>query len=259
MLTILQGEKMNRKILFAIVLLSTTKAFAFDFMGPSSSKLRASGKSSAAIEYFESEMEIDADGIPELGLTSDDISDAIDDIEFDKISANFALGMGRGSEIFLRLGVVDVEPDSEVTHYVGSSDENFFIGGGAKWTLAKAQNFSWGLLTQVSWADIDFDEKSLSVESEIVEVQIATGPTFDVTENVSFYGGPFLYFLNGDFDLDGTIGGSPVSVTTDLEQDSIIGGYIGTEIRVVPNMAIGFEFQSTSESRGLGGQLAWRF
>jgi len=260
---------MYRKMLFTIVLLSTTQAFGFDFMGPSSSKLTASDKSSAAIEYFECELEIKADGIPEIGLTSATIKD----VEFDKVSANFALGMGRGSEIFLRLGVADAEPDEEenwdnVAGYVGSSDDNFIIGGGAKWTLAKSQNFSWGLLTQVSWTNLDFDEKRYSIggysvnfstEVEIVEFQIATGPTFDLTENVSFYGGPFLYFLSGDADLDGTIDGLAGSVTTDLEQESILGGYIGTEIRLGQNIAIGIEFQTISGSRGFGGQLAWRF
>jgi opacity protein-like surface antigen len=168
---------------------------------------------------------------------------------------------------------MDAEPDEEenwdnVAGYVGPSDDNLFIGGGAKWTLAKAENFSWGFLTQVSWANLDFDEKRYSIggysvrfstELEIVEVQIATGPTFDLTENISFYGGPFLYFLNGDADLEGMIDGLAGTVTTELEQESIIGGYIGTEIRVVPNIAIGIEYQEVSGSRGIGGQLAWRF
>lgn len=261
---------MKRLIVVTIgTMLMSTQVLAFDLMGPTTSRLKDSGKSSIAVEYFWSSMEIDADGISALDLTSD----TIDDFEVDKITANLALGMGRGSEIFFRFGVADADPDSNndwggIPDNMGSSDEVLILGGGAKWTLYDGENFGWGLLTQVSWAEYDFDGKSYSVgahnvtfspEIEIVEVQIATGPTLKLNEDLTIFGGPFLYFLNGDADFEGIIDGSPAMVSADLDQESILGGYIGAELDLGPKANLSFEVQATSGSYGMGGHLVWKF
>ncbi len=261
---------MKRLIIVTIgAMLMSTQVLAFDLMGPTTSRLKDSGKSSVGVEYFWSSMEIDADGISALDLTSD----TIDDFEIDKITANLALGMGRGSEIFFRIGVADASPDNNndwgnIPDHIGSSDEILVLGGGAKWTLYEDANFGWGLLTQVSWAEYDFDGKSysvgahnvtLSTEFEIVEVQIATGPTLKLNEDITIFGGPFLYFLNGDADFDGTIDGSPAIISADLEQESLLGGYIGAGLELGQNVNLSFEVQTTSGSYGMGGQLIWKF
>ena len=260
-----------RRLLIVLVgaILINTPVSAFDFMGPTTSRLKESGKFSVAGEYFWSEMEIDADGLDELDLTSD----TIDDFEIEKITGNLALGMGRGSEIFFRFGVADAAPDDNddwggIPDNMGSSDEVLVLGGGAKWTLYDNAGFGWGLLTQVSWAEYDFDGRSYSVgahavtlspEFEIVEVQIATGPTLDLNEDITFFGGPFLYFLNGDADFEGTIDGSQSNITADLDQESLLGGYVGAELEVGQNVVVSFEVQATSGTSGMGGQLVWKF
>ena len=250
------------------IMLMSTQVLAFDFMGPATSRLKDSGKFSVAGEYFWSEMEIDADSLPELDLTSD----TIDDFEIEKITGNLALGMGRGSELFFSFGVAEVDPDNNdwggIPGNMGSSDEVLVLGGGAKWTLYDNAGFGWGLLTQVSWAEYDFDGRSYSVgahavtlspEFEIVEGQIATGPTLELNDAVTFFGGPFLYFLNGDADFEGTIDGSASTITADLDQESLLGGYIGAELEVGRNVVVSFEVQATSGSSGMGGQLVWKF
>jgi hypothetical protein len=269
---LLKGEKMRRIVLIAAVLLTTTPVFAFDLLGPTTTKLRAAGQTSVALEYFWSDMEMDADGIPELGL----LEGTIDDVEFNKVSVNFALGMGRSSEVFLRLGVAQAEPDrgsniydiEHIAGYLGESDEYFFIGGGAKWTLFKWENASWGLLAQASRSSMDFDQRinviggnlvNFAADVELIEVQVATGPTVQLYENIAVYGGPFLYWLDGDADLEGSVNGVPGSVDTDLEQESILGGYIGTQIMLTKRLQLNAEFQTTSGSRGAGGQLVWKF
>lgn len=261
---------MKRLIIVTIgIMLMGTQVLAFDLMGPTTSRLKDSGKTSIGAEYFWSSMEIDADSISALDLTSD----TIDDFEIEKITANLALGMGRGSEIFFRFGVADVAPDNNndwgsIPDNMGSSDEVLVLGGGAKWTLYDNAGFGWGLLTQVSWAKYDFDGKSYSVgahavtlspEFEIVEVQIATGPTLELNKDITFFGGPFLYFLNGDADFEGTIDGSQSTITADLDQESLLGGYIGAELELGQNVVVSFEVQATSGSSGMGGQLVWKF
>ena len=251
------------------IMLMSTQVLAFDYMGPTTSRLKDSGKFSIGGEYFWSEMEIDADGLAELDLTSDTITD----YEIEKITGNMALGMGRGSELFFRFGVAEVDPDNNndwggIPNNTGCSDEVLVLGGGAKWTLYNNAGFGWGLLAQMSWAEYDFDGRSYSVnghavtlspEFEIVEVQIATGPTLDINEDITFFGGPFLYFLNGDADFKGTIDGSPSTITADLDQESLLGGYVGAELEVGQNVVVSFEVQATSGSSGMGGQLVWKF
>ena len=255
-------------VMIAAVLMSTP-VLAFDLMGPPMSRLKDSGKFSIGGEYFWSSMEIDADDISALDLTSD----TIDDFEIDKTTANLALGMGRGSEIFFRFGVTDADPDGKddwggIPDYMGNSDEVLVLGGGAKWTLYEDANFGWGLLTQVSWAEYDFDGRSYSVgdydvtlspELEIVEVQIATGPALKLNKDITIFGGPFLYFLNGDADFEGTIDGSEAAISADLDQESLLGGYIGAELGLGRNAAISFEVQATNGSSGMGGQFVWKF
>jgi len=251
------------------VMLMSAQVLAFDLMGPTTSRLKDSGKTSVGVEYFWSSMEIDADGISALDLTSDTIGD----FETDKITANLALGMGRGAEIFFRFGVADVAPDNNndwggIPGNMGSSDEVLVLGGGVKWTLYDGGDFAWGLLTQVSWAEYDFDGKGYSVgiydvtfspEFEMVEVQIATGPVFQLNEDITIFGGPFLYFLNGEADFEGTIDGSSAMVSADLDQESLLGGYIGAGLDLGQKANISFEVQATSDSYGMGGQLVWKF
>jgi len=261
---------MKRLVIITIgIMLMSTQVLAFDLMGPTTSRLKDSGKTSIGAEYFLSDMEIDADSISALDLTSD----TIDDFEIEKITANLALGMGRGSEIFFRFGVADVAPDNNndwgsIPDSMGSSDEVLVLGGGAKWTLYSNAGFGWGLLAQMSWAEYDFDGRSYSVgahavtlspEFEIVEVQIATGPTLELNDDITFFGGPFLYFLNGDADFEGTIDGSQTTITADLDQESLLGGYIGAELELGQNVVVSFEVQATSGSSGMGGQLVWKF
>lgn len=261
---------MRRLIVVTIgTMLMCTQVLAFDLMGPTTSRLKDSGKTSIAAEYFWSTMEIDAEGISSLGL----ISDTINEFEMNKITTKLALGMGRGSEIFFRVGVAYVAPDKNddwggIPDSIRSSDEVLVLGGGAKWTLYDGGNFRWGLLTQMSWAEYDFDGRSFSVgahslavssEFEIVEVQIATGPTLQINEDMTIFGGPFLYFLNGDADFKGTIDGSPATVSADINQESLLGGYIGTEFKLGQKAVFSVEIQTTSGSYGVGGQLVWKF
>ena len=58
---------MKRLIIVMIgAILINTHALAFDFMGPTTSRLKDSGRTSVGAEYFISSMEIDADSISVL-------------------------------------------------------------------------------------------------------------------------------------------------------------------------------------------------
>jgi hypothetical protein len=267
----IEKEKNMKRLIIVMAgaILMSSPVLAFDFMGPTTSRLKDAGKFSAGAEYFWSNMKVDVDDLPSLGLTSD----TIDDFEISKTTGNLALGMGRGSELFFRFGVSRLDCDDDdawggIPDKMGSSDEVLVLGGGAKWTLYDDPSFGWGLLTQMSWSEYNFDGRNYSVgdydvtlspEWEIYEVQIATGPTLNLNKDLIVYGGPFLYFLSGDADFKGTIDGVATKISADLEQESLLGGYAGVDLALGKNANISFEVQATSGNYGLGGQVVWKF
>jgi hypothetical protein len=256
-------------IVFVLFFPLMFEAKAMDFMGPPTAGLKQ-GQSSVGIEYMRSNMDIEADGIPELGL----VSTTVENVEMNKIYENLGLGITDDAEIFLRLGAADAEPDKgdnsdNLAGYIGGSDFGFAIGGGIKATLSKSEDdtVKWGILAQMSWADLDFDTKSYSLggytvsgsaEVEIIEVQVAVGPTVKLREGISIYGGPFLHIIDGDADLK-SIDGWSGTVSTDLEEDSAFGGYVGTQIDLDTNTALNIEGQFTGGGWGVGGGIVWKF
>ena len=244
-------------------------AFAFDPMGPATAGQRGLGRASIGVEQAWSRMDIEADGISSLDI----LTDTIEDIKVSKTYVNLGLGTSDNSEVFLRLGIGEADPDrgdnaDNIGGYVGKSDESFLVGGGAKFTLCRQEGIQWGLLAQVSWANLDFDEKSysinghsatLSTDADLVEVQIAVGPTVGLGDALAVYGGPFLHFVGGEFDLDGTIDGSGSEITSDLEQESILGGYVGLQLDVTQNAALSAEFQGTGAGYAVGASLRYKY
>jgi hypothetical protein len=256
-------------IAFVVSGLCGSAAFAFDPMGPPTAGQRGLGRAGIGVEYVWSNMDVEAEGISSLDI----LTDTIKHFKAGKTYANLGLGASDGSEIFLRLGVGEADPDrgdntDNIGGYLGKSDECFLLGGGAKFTLCKNENISWGLLTQMSWTKFDFDEESntinghsttLTTDADFYEFQIAVGPTVALNNALSVYGGPFLHFITGELKLDGTIDGSDSKITSDLEQESILGGYVGLQLDFNPHTAMSAEFQATEAGYAIGGSLRYRY
>jgi hypothetical protein len=256
-------------IAFAVAGLCNSAAFAFDPMGPPTAGQRGLGRAGIGVEYVWSEMDIEAEGISSLDI----LTDTVENFKVGKTYANLGLGTSDGSEIFLRVGIGEADPDrggnaENIGGYLGKSDECFLLGGGAKFTLCKNENISWGLLTQMSWTEFDFDQRTstinghsatLSTDAEFIEVQIAVGPTLEIGDALSVYGGPFLHFVGGKLELDGTIDGSDSEVTSDLEQESILGGYVGLQLDLSKNMDMSVELQGTGAGYALGASLRYKY
>lgn len=261
-----------KKLIIAMVIIVpwSTSALAFDPMGPPTAGLRK-GQFSAGAEYVFSEIDVEADGLTIDGLTFGDTT--IKNITSNKVYANIGYGLTNEWDVFLRLGVADADIDksgnrSNLGSLLGNSDFGFAVGGGAKFTFFESEKIKWGVLTQISWGELDFDRKSFSImgvdgtisaDIDIIEIQIAIGPTYQLMENVSIYGGPFLHFLDGDADLSGTLNGTPGKGSTDIEQDSMVGGYVGTEINLTESVDFNIEFQGTGAGYALGMGLIYRF
>ncbi len=256
-------------VAFAVFGLGDSAALAFDPMGPPTAGQRGLGRAGIGVEYVWSEMDVEAEGITSLDM----LTDTIENFKVGKTYVNLGLGTSDGSEVFLRVGIGEADPDrgknsENIGGYLGKSDESFLLGGGAKFTLHRNENISWGLLTQMSWTEYDFDQRistinghsaTLSTDAEFFEVQIAVGPTVDLSDALSVYGGPFLHFIGGELELDGTIDGSDSKVTSDLEQESILGGYIGLQLNLSQHTAMSAELQGTGAGYALGASLRYRY
>jgi hypothetical protein len=256
-------------IVFLVAGFCGSAALAFDPIGPPTAQLKGVDRKRVAVEYSWSNMDIGSDNVDSL----DQPADTIEGFEFRKAYANFAIGASEESEVFLRVGMAeaDVDRNDNADNFagnIGKSDQSLLLGGGGRATLFKKDKIELGILAQMSYAEFDFGDSSytlnghaatLSTDIEIFEVQVAFGPTVEVHKNISIYGGPFLHFVAGDADLSGTIDGASRDVDTDLEQDSILGGYIGAQLDITENTGFNIEIQATDAGYAVAASLGYKY
>ena len=260
---------MEKKLLIvAIVVVGLCgTALALDPMGPPKAGLQE-GQWSAGAEYSRSEMDIkaihgrytyDPYAFPSFDIT---------DMEMDKCYANIGYGISDKWDVFLRLGIASDEGEiGGVIYdpYPGSFDGGsaFAWGFGTKVTFHESDlDLTWGALAQVSFTELDGDFKlptytlTGDVEIELIEAQFAVGPTFKAAEGISVYGGPFLHFVDGEFetrDDDGEHG------IYDLEEQTFLGVYVGTLIELSETTDLSVEYQKTADAWALAGGITFRF
>ena len=84
------------------------------------------------------------------------------------------------------------------------------------------------------------------LELEWYEMQLALGPAVQVNEDVCVYGGPFLHFVEGDLEIQGS------QYEYELEQRLELGGFIGALINLGGSASLSLEFLITGEAWGAG-------
>ncbi len=98
------------------------------------------------------------------------------------------------------------------------------------------------------------------------ELQIALGPTYELTRGISLYGGGFFHFIDGMLDLKGgtsTTGmpkiGYDLDSSFDIDQASELGTYIGIKIDATKDISYCIEYQHTDSADAIAMRLLWRF
>lgn len=267
-----------KKIIFTSLafLLLTSNAFALDPLGPPISSPQKD-KPIIGLEYFYSEMDLYADSLTvttplgNLQFPSADLKA----IQMNKFYFNILSALGDNYDIFFRLGITDANPDKgknqeNLAGYIGDSDNGLTFGCGFRTTLYRSEDgkIRWGMLAQLSHAILDFDEKtysvngsdiSLSATVDMLEIQFAAGPTYQITDKISIYGGPFLHFVKGDVELRGNVNDIPVQGSSDFEQKSELGGFIGLSTDLAKNTKFNIEFQITDDAQAVGFRFIHRF
>ena len=273
-------------LIFFISTIIAPAVFGLAPIGPPRSTMQE-GQSAFSIEYFNSEMDLQADGsVTETTLvplwsqySSNEYK--IENLQTDMFMARFDSGIWDNWDVFLRLGVSGTEGDitEDTASGAGGDKYNGFDGSGFAWgfgsrvTFYEEDDVTWGGLFQVTWANpdagsiIDENDNNFSGNAEIKywEVQLAVGPTWEL-DNIRLYGGPFLHFVNGDLDINGSseITIPPTLETVieakhDIEEESQLGGFAGAQWYLGNNTSMYTELQFTSDAWGIGLGTTWKF
>jgi opacity protein-like surface antigen len=280
---------MEKKIALSVVVLiivfvSNPTVLALTPMGPPKALL-GQDRWDLGIEYANTTMDLEATGdVTEIwSILPDDpffekVKHNINDLKSNIVMVRAGYGINDDWDAFVRVGVVDAQADVEQIHIDGAKDAykgfdgSFGLawGVGTRATFWQDEEVSWGGLLQVTWLEPGDSSIDLSgdpvfsgdAEISIWEVQIAAGPTLRLDDNFRVYGGPFLHFVNGDFDLSGEtdIGFSVFTEAEgDIEEKSQFGGYAGAHLDVDENTSCCVEFQFTGDAWGIGIGAARRF
>ena len=239
---------MRKLVMAMMVFCAASQAFALTPLGPPRAGLKQNQHSLGFI-FASSEMDFKMSGYGESWSATD--------IESKTYLARLSTGVSDNLEFYTLLGISDATADD----FDGSSE--FAWGLGTKFTVAEKDSVTWGGLFQIvsinsegtmSGDTPDFGWQTMDVDVQLLEIQIAVGPTY-TQESFSIYGGPFLHFVDGDFDCN-PLG---VSITFDIEQKSEFGGYVGAQFDLAESSSLFIEYQMTGDASAIAGGIVWRF
>ena len=176
----------------------------------------------------------------------------------------------RSNSLTVRPGY-GIADDWKIYGLVGASDyhENSFNDGfqtaygfGTKVTVDKFEKVSWGFLFQVGYKNnSDGSTKDVngttSFEGKIdyYDVTLAIGPSYNFSEKLRLYGGPFLYILKGHLHYDS----ADTHETFILEQKATVGGYFGLEYDLCSNSSWFGEYHVLGDGWTFATGINWKF
>lgn len=239
-------------VVLIVVALTGSVVLAMAPMGTPTAGLKQN-QFRAGVDYSYSVMDIE-------GSPSDGDDYTIKDFTSNGIWANLGYGISDSLEAFVRLGAAngdfdEIEDGEDDIGYSG--DYEFSWGFGAKYTFWQQQEkINWGALFQMTWLstedDITMESGESKVEIDSYEIQVAVGPTWKASDNLSIYGGPFVHFLRGDIDFEG-------GESDDLKEKSEFGGYVGAQANLTETALLFGEVQFTGDGWAFGTGVGWKF
>ena len=265
----------------AIICISRPAAFALSPMGPPTSGLKQEDFK-IGVDYSHSEIDLEfndgeyfeyLDGWFDASGRESDLK--LKNVKINTVYVNLGYGVTDYFEVFLRLGGTNARFSGSNFWPSGEefdSSTDFAIGGGFKATFYDKDKLKIGGLIQTGWSDLDgairpkeWPVADDTVQFDLTQIQIAVGPSYELTERVLIYGGPFLHLVRGDWEdvynqIDLGTGGLLTTKTTwTVEEDSSFGAYIGTQMEISENSSFMIEYQHTSAANAVGASMAVRF
>lgn len=95
-------------------------------------------------------------------------------------------------------------------------------------------------------------------EIKLDEMQLAFGPTWKAAQGLKIYGGPFLHFVDGTMteQSDALSDSSPHRKS--IEEESWLGGYVGTELDLAQNTNVTVEGQFTADGWAVAAGIVFK-
>jgi hypothetical protein len=292
-------------MVFAVLGLLNTAAFALPPIGPPGNVL-SKGQWAFDLVYGHSNMDLDAEGkcrdhanitMQVNGNTVDEIDVyepprdesakvkvSIDNLKSNMVFSSIGYGVAKNWDVYVRLGGIDAEFDMDSAASI-EGNWGFGYGFGTRATFMQEGKISVGGLFQVTFAnsnaeaalggELQYEESTVTTdittnllghgELDWYEMQLAIGATYQ-TDNAAIYGGPFLYFLDGDLELKGsgeadmswsegsTEYDESISISKtyslDVEQGSEFGGFVGAKWDMDERSLMYIEGQFTGDGWG---------
>jgi opacity protein-like surface antigen len=253
-------------------------AFAMGLMGPPSAGMEPQ-EYKIGVDYSHTKMDLEFndgryveyfDGLLDASGPQSDLK--LKNIKINTVYINLGYGVTDYFEVFLRLGGTTARFSGSNFWSTGEefdSNTDFAIGGGVKATFYDEGKLKIGWLIQADWADLDgairpkdWPVADDAVQFDISQIKLAVGPSYELTDMVSVYGGPFFHFVRGDWeDVYSYVDGGLVTSknTWNVEEDSYFGIYIGTQMEIAENSNFMLEYQHTSAADIVGASVAVRF
>ena len=269
-------------VTMVVLHLCASVSLALDPMEPLAATLKR-GQFAIGADYSFSDMDFKARGRSTLttyNVTTGDLIStqsqkqrlSLKGVEVHKAYANLGYGLTDNLEAFLRLGAANAA-------WRDDGDTHFSIGLRTGLTLYEKDAFKVGALAQYSWAKSRFDSLGLTTviggtsypllmsgELTMQEIQIALGPAYDLTKDISIYAGVFFHFVDGKLNLRSRESmtaipevGYYVDSSYDIDQVSELGAYIGAKIGTINNISYSIEYQHTASADAIAMRLIWRF
>lgn len=215
-------------------------------------------------------------------------SQRIQDFEMNMVFGTLAVGVCDNWDLFVRLGAADAQDNVTATadvvdigipgeYSLGSFDGSFGFawGAGTRATFCRWGPWSIGGLIQVTWfdpgdSDVDYADPVVPPPPQATHVgeasidfwqtQVSLAVVYQV-DTLRLWAGPFLQFIEGDFDRSGVLFFDGLddpdfddffSASGDIREESRVGGHFGANWEVTDQWNLWVEGQVTGDSWLIG-------
>ena len=244
-----------RKLMCIFVVLAVSgTAFGSSLMGPPMDRLNYE-QWGVGINYSHAEENLKVRGFSFLE------SDKTRGTRTNRVFAEIGYGANDRLDFYFRLGGAEADigkvSERSVVSYLDQGDWGIATEGGFRLTLCENENWTWGVLGQLGYAKLDLDKKEFFIncvdpyiwaKARVFTAQIAAGPTYEVVDGISVYGGPFVRFVRGRLDVDIDFYGERIKDSGRIREKDQFGLYGGLQAELSQSLAVQAEYQRVFDS-----------
>lgn len=260
-------KKMNVMAIAMLVVFGAS-AFAVGYLGAPTAEI-GQGKWSLGYDYSYSSQDTDKVNARYdlIGVDAGPFKFNMKDFNLHRHYATIGYGLTEDWDIYAKLGFTDLKAqakDYDINDQWGINfDTDFAWGWGTRYTFARQDNIAWGVALQMNWLDTESTWKAGTRKGvyaiDSYDLLVSAGPTIDLS-GWKLYGGPFYYYLSGDYDYKVKNAGVLEYIEkADIEESRNFGVFLGSIVNLSQNCNWSFEYATTGKGWGIGTGIAWSF